>query len=59
MRANIQRLVGGATEETIVARVGEGIVSTIGSSATHAEVLENPDRISKTVLGRGLDAGTA
>ena len=59
VRANIQRLVGGATEETIVARVGEGIVSTIGSSATHAEVLENPDRISKTVLGRGLDAGTA
>ena len=59
VRANIQRLVGGATEETIVARVGEGIVSTIGSSGTHAEVLENPDRISKTVLGRGLDAGTA
>lgn len=59
VRANIQRLVGGATEETIVARVGEGIVSTIGSSSTHAEVLENPDRISKTVLGRGLDAGTA
>ncbi|MFU8828148.1 MAG: flotillin-like protein FloA [Phycisphaerales bacterium] len=59
VRANIQRLVGGATEETIVARVGEGIVSTIGSSSTHADVLENPDRISKTVLGRGLDAGTA
>lgn len=59
VRANIQRLVGGATEETIVARVGEGIVSTIGSSSSHQEVLENPDRISKTVLARGLDAGTA
>ncbi|MEO1129050.1 MAG: flotillin-like protein FloA, partial [Planctomycetota bacterium] len=59
VRANIQRLVGGATEETIVARVGEGIVSTIGSSESHASVLENPDRISKTVLQRGLDAGTA
>ncbi|GAB4519769.1 MAG: flotillin-like protein FloA [Phycisphaerales bacterium] len=59
VRANIQRLVGGATEETIVARVGEGIVSTIGSSETHQEVLENPDRISKTVLERGLDSGTA
>lgn len=59
VRANIQRLVGGATEETIVARVGEGIVSTIGSSGSHQEVLENPDRISKTVLARGLDAGTA
>ena len=59
VRANIARLVGGATEETIVARVGEGIVSTIGSSDTHKDVLENPDRISKTVLGRGLDSGTA
>ena len=59
VRANIERLVGGATEETIVARVGEGVVSTIGSSNTHANVLENPDRISKTVLERGLDAGTA
>ncbi|MFQ5570466.1 MAG: flotillin-like protein FloA [Rhodothermales bacterium] len=59
VRANIERLVGGAGEETIIARVGEGIVSTIGSSATHAEVLENPDRISKTVLSSGLDSGTA
>lgn len=59
VRANIARLVGGATEETIVARVGEGIVSTIGSASTHKEVLENPDRISKTVLAKGLDAGTA
>jgi uncharacterized protein YqfA (UPF0365 family) len=59
VRANIQRLIGGATEETIVARVGEGIVSTIGSSQTHQQVLENPDRISKTVLQRGLDSGTA
>lgn len=59
VRANIERLVGGAGEETIIARVGEGIVSTIGSSATHAEVLENPDNISKTVLAKGLDSGTA
>ncbi|MCA8942512.1 MAG: flotillin-like protein FloA [Planctomycetes bacterium] len=59
VRANINRLVGGATEETIIARVGEGIVSTIGSSATHKAVLENPDMISKTVLAKGLDAGTA
>ena len=59
VRANIERLVGGAGEETIIARVGEGIVSTIGSAATHAEVLENPDLISKTVLGKGLDSGTA
>jgi uncharacterized protein YqfA (UPF0365 family) len=59
VRANIARLVGGATEETIIARVGEGIVSTIGSSSTHQEVLENPDRISKSVLNKGLDAGTA
>jgi len=59
VRANIARLIGGATEETIIARVGEGIVSTIGSSATHKDVLENPDRISKSVLNKGLDAGTA
>ena len=59
LRANIERLVGGAGEETIIARVGEGIVSTIGSSETHASVLENPDNISKTVLAKGLDSGTA
>ena len=59
VRANIDRLVGGAGEETIIARVGEGIVTTIGSSATHKAVLENPDLISQTVLGKGLDAGTA
>ena len=59
VRANIQRLVGGAGEETILARVGEGIVSTIGSSDGHKAVLENPDQISKTVLAKGLDAGTA
>lgn len=59
VRANIARLIGGATEETIVARVGEGVVSTIGSAHSHKEVLENPDRISKTVLAKGLDAGTA
>lgn len=59
VRANIERLVGGAGEETIIARVGEGIVSTIGSAATHAAVLENPDNISKTVLAKGLDSGTA
>jgi uncharacterized protein YqfA (UPF0365 family) len=59
VRANIERLVGGATEETIVARVGEGIVTTIGSSETYKDVLENPDKISKTVLQKGLDAGTA
>lgn len=59
VRANIDRLVGGAGEETIIARVGEGIVTTIGSSDTHKAVMENPDRISKTVLGKGLDAGTA
>ncbi len=59
VRANISRLIGGATEETIIARVGEGIVSTIGSAETHKDVLENPDRISKTVLAKGLDAGTA
>jgi uncharacterized protein YqfA (UPF0365 family) len=59
VRANIERLVGGAGEETIVARVGEGIVSTIGSSNNHKKVLENPDMISQTVLSKGLDAGTA
>jgi uncharacterized protein YqfA (UPF0365 family) len=59
VRANIDRLVGGAGEETIVARVGEGIVSTIGSSDNHKKVLENPDLISQTVLSKGLDAGTA
>jgi len=59
VRANIDRLVGGAGEETIIARVGEGIVSTIGSSNSHKDVLENPDSISKTVLNKGLDAGTA
>ncbi len=59
VRANIDRLVGGAGEQTIIARVGEGIVTTIGSSMTHKDVLENPDRISKTVLNKGLDAGTA
>lgn len=59
VRANLERLVGGATELTILARVGEGIVSTIGSSQTHKEVLENPDKISKVVLEKGLDAGTA
>ena len=59
VRTNIARLVGGATEETIVARVGEGIISTIGSAASHSEALENPDRISKTVLSKGLDSGTA
>ena len=59
VRANIERLVGGAGESTIIARVGEGIVSTIGSSTTHNLVLENPDMISQTVLAKGLDAGTA
>ncbi len=59
VRANIARLVGGATEETIVARVGEGIVTTIGSAASHKAVLENPDQISRVVLEKGLDAGTA
>ena len=59
VRTNIARLVGGATEETIIARVGEGIISTIGSAKTHLEVLENPDAISKAVLAKGLDAGTA
>ncbi|ALC81669.1 MULTISPECIES: flotillin-like protein FloA [Bacillus] len=59
VRANIDRLVGGAGEETIIARVGEGIVSTIGSAVDHKKVLENPDMISQTVLGKGLDSGTA
>lgn len=59
VRANIERLVGGAGAETILARVGEGIVTTIGSADTHKKVLENPDTISKTVLSKGLDAGTA
>ena len=59
VRANIDRLVGGATEETIIARVGEGIVSAIGSAESHKQVLENPDNISTRVLDKGLDAGTA
>jgi uncharacterized protein YqfA (UPF0365 family) len=59
VRANLDRLVGGAGEETIIARVGEGMVSTIGSAETHKNVLENPDHISKNILDRGLDAGTA
>lgn len=59
VRANLDRLVGGAGDETIIARVGEGMVSTIGSALTHKDVLENPDNISKNVLNRGLDAGTA
>jgi len=59
VRANIKQLVGGAGEETVLARVGEGIVSSIGSAASHKEVLENPDSISKVVLNKGLDAGTA
>jgi len=59
VRANIERLIGGATEETVIARVGEGIVTTIGSAITYKAVLENPDSISKAVLDKGLDAGTA
>ena len=59
VRANIDRLVGGAGEQTIIARVGEGVVTTIGSAENHKEVLENPDRISQTVLQKGLEAGTA
>ncbi|MCE2968137.1 MAG: flotillin-like protein FloA [Phycisphaerales bacterium] len=59
VRTNIGRLVGGATEETIIARVGEGIVTTIGSAISHKAVLENPDQISKTVMAKGLDAGSA
>ncbi|MCC5896274.1 flotillin-like protein FloA [Alkalibacterium olivapovliticus] len=59
VRANIERLVGGAGEDTIIARVGEGVVTTVGSADKHSDVLENPDMISKTVLGKGLDSGTA
>jgi uncharacterized protein YqfA (UPF0365 family) len=59
VRTNLSRLIGGATEDTIIARVGEGIVTTIGSAKTYKEVLENPDNISKTVMAKGLDAGTA
>jgi uncharacterized protein YqfA (UPF0365 family) len=59
VRTNLDRLVGGAGEETVIARVGEGMVSTIGSATTHKDVLENPDHISKHVLSKGLDAGTA
>jgi len=59
VRTNIERLVGGAGEETVIARVGEGMVSTIGSAETHKAVLENPDHISKNILSKGLDAGTA
>lgn len=59
VRANIERLVGGAGEDTIIARVGEGIVTTVGSADTHSNVLENPDMISETVLNKGLDSGTA
>jgi len=59
VRANIERLVGGAGEETVLARVGEGIVTTVGSAESHKKVLENPDSISKTVLDKGLDSGTA
>ncbi|MCZ6655051.1 MAG: flotillin-like protein FloA, partial [Planctomycetota bacterium] len=59
VRTNISQLIGGATDETVIARVGEGIVSAIGSADTHKAVLENPDRISKAVLARGLDSGTA
>jgi len=59
VRTNLPQLIGGATEETVIARVGEGIITSIGSSATHLEVLANPDRISRAVLSRGLDAHTA
>jgi uncharacterized protein YqfA (UPF0365 family) len=59
VRANLERLIGGAGEVTVLARVGEGIVTTVGSSESHKEVLENPDKISRTVLDKGLDAGTA
>lgn len=59
VRTNIERLIGGAGEETVLARIGEGIVTTVGSANTHSEVLENPDDISKVILGKGLDAGTA
>ncbi len=59
VRANIQQLIGGAGEETIIARVGEGVVTTIGSAESHKDVLENPDLISQTILGKGLDSGSA
>lgn len=59
VRANISRLIGGAGEETIIARVGEGVVTTVGSAVSHKELLENPDKISRTVLDKGLDSGTA
>jgi uncharacterized protein YqfA (UPF0365 family) len=59
VRSNLDRFVGGATEETIIARVGEGIVTSIGSAVSYKDVLENPDRISKVVLQKGLDSGTA
>ena len=59
VRSNLNRFVGGATEETIIARVGEGIITSIGSAVSYKDVLENPDRISKTVLAKGLDTGTA
>jgi uncharacterized protein YqfA (UPF0365 family) len=59
VRANIEHLVGGAGEDTIIARVGEGVVTTVGSAERHADILENPDLISRTVLGKGLDSGTA
>jgi len=59
VRSNLNRFVGGATEETIIARVGEGIVSTIGSAASYKDILENPNRISRTVLDKALDANTA
>ena len=59
MRTNIGRLIGGAGESTVLARIGEGIVTTVGSSRTHSEVLENPDEISQLVLAKGLDSGTA
>ncbi len=59
VRTNIERLIGGAGEDTILARIGEGIVTTVGSSQTHSEVLENPDEISKLILAKGLDSGTA
>lgn len=59
VRTNISRLIGGAGESTVLARIGEGIVTTVGSATTHSEVLENPDNISKLVLAKGLDSGTA
>ena len=59
VRTNLERLIGGAGEATVLARIGEGIVTTVGSSKTHSEVLENPDDISKVVLEKGLDSGTA